>query len=85
MSRLHMVSIDPSEVSSSEELHCVLKDALGFLGWYGCNRDAFWDAITGLVENARAPENFRWNMLSKRFSEDARLMQHLTLGVALGH
>lgn len=74
MSRLHMVNIDLSGVSSSEELHCVLKDALGFPGWYGCNWDAFWDAITDLVE---MPEHLKisgWNMLSKRLPEDARLM-----------
>jgi RNAse (barnase) inhibitor barstar len=70
-----MVNIDLIEVQSSEELHCVLKDALGFPEWYGCNWDAFWDAITGLVE---MPEYLRisgWKMLSKRLPEDARLMQ----------
>lgn len=75
MSRLQMVKIDLSEVASADELHHLLRDALGFPGWYGCNWDAFWDAITGLVE---MPERLRilgWDMLSKRFPEDAKLMQ----------
>lgn len=75
MGRLHMVNIDLSEVSSSDELHCILKDALGFPEWYGCNWDAFWDAITGLVEMPAHLKISGWNILSKRFPEDARLMQ----------
>ncbi|WP_442961408.1 barstar family protein [Pseudomonas sp. BRG-100] len=61
-------------MSSSEELHFFLKDALGFPEWYGCNWDAFWDAIMGLVEMPEHLKNSGWNTLSKRLPEDARLM-----------
>ncbi|WP_268800413.1 barstar family protein [Pseudomonas huanghezhanensis] len=46
-------------MASAEELHCVLRGALGFPGWQGCNWDAFWDAITGLIEMPRASADFR--------------------------
>lgn len=48
--RRECVVIDLSAVSSSEGLHAVLAKALDFPDFYGRNWDAFWDAITGLVE-----------------------------------
>lgn len=44
------VTVDLSDVSSSLELQNRLITSLGFPGRYGRNRDAFWDAITGLVD-----------------------------------
>ncbi|WP_085585536.1 MULTISPECIES: barstar family protein [unclassified Pseudomonas] len=75
MSRLSLVKIDLSEVRSSAELHAILRDALQFPGWYGCNWDAFWDAITGLVEMPRHLHLLGWNILSGRLPEEARLLQ----------
>ena len=75
MARLQVVKIDLSEVTSSDELHSILKDELGFPGWYDCNWDAFWDAITGLVEMPEHLQISGWNMLSRRLPKDARLMQ----------
>ena len=49
MTRLPRVEVDLSNVTSSDELHSLLSQALEFPGWYGCNWDAFWGAITGLV------------------------------------
>jgi ribonuclease inhibitor len=75
MTRQQLVQIDLNEVMSANELHSTLRDALGFPGWYGCNWDAFWDAITGLVE---MPVHLRisgWDALCKRLPKDAELMQ----------
>ena len=44
------IIIDITEISDSKELQLVLKKELGFPDFYGLNWDAFWDAITGLVE-----------------------------------
>lgn len=75
MTRLQRLEIDLGEVASADEIHCILRDALGFPGWYGCNWDAFWDAITGLVEMPVRLRISGWNRLSRRFPEDAKLMQ----------
>jgi ribonuclease inhibitor len=75
MDRVPVVDIDLSSVTTAGELHGRLRDALGFPDWYGCNWDAFWDAITGLVD---LPEQLRitgWPVLSQRLPEDARLMK----------
>ena len=77
MARLQVVKVDLSEVTSSDELHSILKDALGFPGWYGSNWDAFWDAIKGLVEMPIHLEISEWNTLSRRLPGDAKLMQKI--------
>jgi ribonuclease inhibitor len=71
--RRSLVEIDPSGVKTSEELQSLLARSLDFPGWYGCNWDAFWDAITGL---AAMPQRLRlvgWAGLAARLPEDARL------------
>lgn len=44
------VSVDVGQVQSKDELHRLLSRELGFPDFYGRNWDAFWDAITGLIE-----------------------------------
>ena len=45
-----MITIDVSAVGDERELHAVLAVTLHFPSIYGMNWDAFWDAITGLVQ-----------------------------------
>jgi RNAse (barnase) inhibitor barstar len=47
--RPEVIEIDLSAVTTADELQRLLLDWLGFPGWYGCNWNAFWDAITSLV------------------------------------
>jgi RNAse (barnase) inhibitor barstar len=51
--RPEVVEIDLTGVNTADELQSLLMDRLGFPGWYGCNWNAFWDAITGLVAMPR--------------------------------
>jgi len=50
MARAQQVVVTAGDVFKTEELHQRLMTALAFPGFYGRNGDAFWDAITGLVE-----------------------------------
>lgn len=50
MPRKKQVEISLIGISSSIQLRKALADSLDFPTFYGCNWDAFWDAITGLVE-----------------------------------
>ena len=66
-----------SEIHTSKELHKYLKKELNFPDFYGMNWDAFWDAITGLVE---LPENLvivGWDNLIKTIPEDAKNFKEL--------
>jgi ribonuclease inhibitor len=51
--RREVVEIDLSAVTTPGELQLLLMESLDFPGWYGCNWNAFWDAITGLVAMPR--------------------------------
>ncbi len=60
MPRIAQVTVDLSVVRDPYTLHRALSESLGFPGWYGCNWNAFWDAITGLVEVPEVLELKGW-------------------------
>jgi len=80
--RRELVEIDLSGVTTSGELQLLLARSLGFPDWYGCNWDAFWDAITGLVAMPRRLRLIGWDGLAKRLPDDARIMQQLLAEMA---
>lgn len=53
----------------------MLGATLGFPNWYGRNWDAFWDAITGLVEMPTMLQLTGWSGFAQRLPRDAQLMQ----------
>lgn len=73
--RKELVEIDVSEVVDHHELQLLLMKALDFPGWYGCNWNAFWDAITGLVEMPKRLRILGWDRLVERLPNEARLMR----------
>ncbi|MFE1923893.1 barstar family protein [Streptomyces asoensis] len=52
-----MVTLDVGGTADERMLHLLLKRELRFPDFYGMNWDAFWDAITGLVE---IPDHLRF-------------------------
>src|SRR5829696_10568319 len=73
--RRELVEIDLSTVTTPDELQSLLRRSLDFPGWYGCNWDAFWDAITWLVEMPRRLRLVGWAGFAARLPDDARLMR----------
>ena len=71
MARPSAIEIDLSTVHSQQELHAALADKLHFPTWYGANWDAFWDAITGLVEMPESLHLIGWVELCQRLPRDA--------------
>ena len=69
------VKIDVTNIKSSTELHLLLKDMLGFPNFYGENWDAFWDAITGLVELPMQIQFVGWGFLERNLPFDAKIMK----------
>ena len=72
--RRDLIEIDVSDVSSIHELHQKLASALGFPDFYGNNWNAFWDAITGLVEMPRRLVVHGWHNIIQRWPNDAKTM-----------
>jgi ribonuclease inhibitor len=73
--RREVVEIDLSAVTTPDELQLLLLRSLDFPDWYGCNWNAFWDAITGLVEMPRRLRLVGWAGFAARLPGDARLMR----------
>lgn len=66
------MTVDLSDVSSSLELQNRLMTSLDFPGWYGRNWDAFWDAITGLVDMPHRLRFVDWTDFTDCHLRDAK-------------
>ncbi|MDO6387500.1 MULTISPECIES: barstar family protein [unclassified Uliginosibacterium] len=75
MSRAAHVTVDLSDVRDSNALHSSLSVSLGFPGWYGYNWNAFWDAITGLVEMPEVLELKGWALFCASQPGEAEMMK----------
>ncbi|MGE5405814.1 MAG: barstar family protein [Candidatus Saccharibacteria bacterium] len=75
--RKALVSIDVSNIKSADQLHKILKESLNFPDFYGMNWDAFWDAITGLIEMPEKLKLSGWYNIEKHIPKDAEIMVNL--------
>ncbi|MEN7528687.1 barstar family protein [Cupriavidus sp. DL-D2] len=74
MARHEIVEIELGDIESVAQLHTRLMTQLEFPDWYGRNWDAFWDAITALVEMPLVLRLKNWMEFERRFPSDAKLM-----------
>lgn len=75
MARAQQVVVTVGDVFKTEELHQRLMTALAFPSFYGRNWDAFWDAITGLVEMPHTLRLVGWQALEAHLPRDARVLR----------
>jgi ribonuclease inhibitor len=78
------LTIELTGVRNSRELHKRLMTALRFPDFYGQNWDAFWDAITGLVEMPLHLRLKGWPELERLLPREAEILrQSLTQAQAM--
>jgi len=70
------LTIDLTGIRSPRELHKRLMTALKFPDFYGQNWDAFWDAITGLVDMPRHLRLSGWHELQRLLPREAEMLRH---------
>lgn len=75
--RSEAVDICISDVRTSKQLHQILKKELGFPDFYGMNWDAFWDAVTGLVEMPKIIIFHGWENATCQLPADVAIMKEL--------
>lgn len=75
VARKDEVTVELSDVSSSLELQNRLMSSFDFPGWYGRNWDAFWDAITGLVEMPHRLRFVGWADFADRNPRNAKQLR----------
>lgn len=69
--------LDVSAIQNSTDFHYLLQKKLELPDFYGMNWDAFWDAITGLIE---LPENLifeGWHNIEKKLPKDSQILINL--------
>ena len=66
--------IDFSRVNYYLEMHQIIKEALDFPDYYGCNWDAFWDCLTDMVGRKIHIEIRGLDVIERKFDEEARIM-----------
>ncbi|OMD68258.1 MULTISPECIES: barstar family protein [Paenibacillus] len=75
--RKENVTLQVSNIQDSRELHLLLKRELDFPDFYGMNWDAFWDAITGLVELPETLSFNGWDKLTTVLPDDSQTLSDL--------
>ncbi|MEB3749710.1 hypothetical protein EP10_000549 [Geobacillus icigianus] len=71
------VTLDVSHIQDSKELHSLLKKELDLPDFYGMNWDAFWDAITGLVELPEILIFEGWDHIERKLPEDSQTLMNI--------
>lgn len=69
--------LDVSAVQNFNELHSLLKKELELPDYYGMNWDAFWDAITGLIELPDTLIFEGWNNVEEKLPKDSQIFINL--------
>lgn len=80
--RQALASVDLREINSPRQLHAALAAALDFPSFYGMNWDAFWDAITGLVDMPQQLELIGWPAFATRLPDEAASLQRILARMA---
>ena len=72
--RKKYVVINVENIKDSQELQKLLKSELEFPHFYGMSWDAFWDAITGLVQLPEVTIIKGYKILKKDLPQDAEIL-----------
>ena len=67
-------TIDFTEVQYYIEMHLIIKEALDFPDYYGCNWSAFWDCITDMIGDPIYIEIVGFDVIEKKFDDAAKMM-----------
>ena len=67
-------TIDFRKVKSYLEMRFVIREALDFPDYYGCNWDAFWDCLTNMVGRPIHIEIIGLDVIERKFDGTAERM-----------
>ena len=67
-------TIDFTNVKDYLEMHFVIRDALDWPDYYGCNWDAFWDCLTNMIGRPIHIEILGLDVIERRFDDAAKMM-----------
>ncbi len=71
---MKQIELDGSKFTDIEQTHKILEQSLGLPDYYGRNLDAFWDALTGMIE---LPAHIIWNDYDKSVEHLGKYAENL--------
>ena len=69
-----LYTIDFTNVQHYLEMHFVIRNALDWPDYYGCNWDAFWDCLMNMVGRPVHIEIIGLDVIERKFDNAARTM-----------
>lgn len=67
-------TIDFSNVNHYLEIHFIIREALDWPDYYGCNWDAFWDCLTNMLGRPIHIEIIGLDVIERKFGDTAKTM-----------
>ena len=67
-------TLDFTNIKYYLEIHSVIRQALDFPDYYGCNWDAFWDCLTDMVGRPIHIEIIGLDIIEKKFDDTAQTL-----------
>ena len=67
-------TIDFRNVKSYLEMHFIIREALDWPDYYGCNWDAFWDCLTDMIGLTVHIRIFGLDVIERAFPGEAEIM-----------
>ena len=69
-----LYTIDFRDVQNYAEVHLIIREALDFPDYYGCNWDAFWDCLTDMIGLTVHIRIFGLDVIERAFPGEAEIM-----------
>ena len=69
-----LYTIDFTNVQHYLEMHFIIREALDWPDYYGCNWDAFWDCLTNMVGRPIHIEILGLDVVERKFDDAAKTM-----------
>jgi len=69
-----LYTLDFTNVKHYLEMHFVIREALDFPDYYGCNWDAFWDCLTNMIGRPIHIEIIGLEVIERKFDDAAKKM-----------
>ena len=67
-------TIDFTKVNYYLEMHGVIRHALEFPDYYGCNWSAFWDCLTNMIGRPIHIKILSFDVIERKFGDTAKKM-----------
>ena len=67
-------TLDFTKVEHYSDMHLIIREALDWPEYYGCNWDAFWDCLTNMLGRSIHIEIIGLEVIERKFGNASKIM-----------